>query len=65
MDDIRSSDPPRDPLIADALRHARPETPPNESGLSALERRIVAAALPTLERLQRPRPWWEWTAGWW
>jgi hypothetical protein len=56
-------EPPHDPNLRKALREAEAGSPRGEN--DALRRRILAAARPTLTRLQSPAPrWWDWISRW-
>lgn len=54
------TDPPRDALLAEALRRLDAVAP---AELERIRRSIARAAAPRLAAL-RTRTWWEWTASW-
>lgn len=55
------TDPPRDALLAEALRRLDAVAP---AELERVRRSIVAAAAPRLAAARPSRAWWEWTASW-
>jgi hypothetical protein len=57
-----SSDPPRDPRLARALREASPDAPLERVDWPRLHAAIDARAAAVLAR--RGQPWWAYAAGW-